>query len=109
MNIIEQRKRMRGQGGFTLIELLVVIAILAVLGGAAILGIGQMRSNARTEVCETNQETIQLAVEAYRLQNNNAVPADVAALVGAGLLKAAPGTGTYAISGAGDVSIASCN
>ncbi len=28
MNMIEQRKRNRGQGGFTLIELLVVIAIL---------------------------------------------------------------------------------
>ena len=39
MNMIESRMEKRGQGGFTLIELLVVVAILAVLGGAAIIGI----------------------------------------------------------------------
>lgn len=88
MKMIEKRMEQRGQGGFTLIELLVVIAILAVLGGAVIIGIGAMRGNAEEQVCKTNKETIELAAEAYRLdQDPPAWPADVQALVDAGLIK----------------------
>ena len=65
MNMIERRKATAGQGGFTLIELLVVIAILAVLGGAAIIGIGAMRSNARIQVCKTDADTLETAAEAW--------------------------------------------
>lgn len=68
--MIEKRMEQRGQGGFTLIELLVVIAILAVLGGAVIIGIGAMRENAEEQVCKTNQETIELAIEAYRVSED---------------------------------------
>ena len=64
-NMIENRKAMAGQGGFTLIELLVVIAILAVLGGAAIIGIGQLRENAKKQVCKTDAETLSTAAEAW--------------------------------------------
>jgi prepilin-type N-terminal cleavage/methylation domain-containing protein len=85
MNMIEKRKAMRGQSGFTLIELLVVIAILAVLGGAAIIGIGALRSNAELQTCKTDKETIDLAAEAFKTvpANNNQYPADIAALTGA--------------------------
>lgn len=72
MNIIEQRKRARGQAGFTLIELLVVIAILAVLAGAAIVGIGAMRSNAQETACKADKDTVQTAAEAYQVDGNKA-------------------------------------
>lgn len=85
--MIEKRMEQRGQGGFTLIELLVVIAILAVLGGAVIIGIGAMRENAEEQVCKTNKETIELAIEAYKV-SEDANPADLEALTGAGYLKA---------------------
>lgn len=67
--MIESRKAQMGQGGFTLIELLVVVAILAVLGGAAIIGIGQMRENAETTVCETDQSTLRTAAYAALVDN----------------------------------------
>ena len=109
MKFIESRKRMRGQGGFTLIELLVVIAILAVLGGAAIIGIGALRGNAEVEVCKTNRETIATAAEAYKLSSaTNVYPADTAALVSEGLIKAntIPNGQTFAIDGTtGNVTI----
>jgi prepilin-type N-terminal cleavage/methylation domain-containing protein len=68
MNMIEKRKAMRGQSGFTLIELLVVIAILAVLGGAAIIGIGALRDNAETVVCDNDAATVETAAEAADVQ-----------------------------------------
>ena len=101
-NLIEDRKRMRGQSGFTLIELLVVIAILAVLGGAAVIGIGAMRDNAEEQVCKTDAETIETAAEALSLDDTPAVPvADInnltiADLVANNYLKADPGNYTGA-------------
>jgi prepilin-type N-terminal cleavage/methylation domain-containing protein len=91
MNMIEKRKAMAGQGGFTLIELLVVIAILAVLGGAAIIGIGALRGNAQSEVCDTDKETIELAAEAWALDQAT-VPASITVddLVQDGYLKKQP-------------------
>lgn len=65
--MIENRMARRGQGGFTLIELLVVIAILAVLAGAAIVGIGAMRENAKKTACKSDMDTIQTAAEAYSI------------------------------------------
>lgn len=71
MKFIESRMEQRGQSGFTLIELLVVIAILAVLGGAVIIGIGAMRGNAEEEVCNTNEETVNLAIKAYEVSEGS--------------------------------------
>lgn len=85
MNMIESRKARAGQGGFTLIELLVVIAILAVLGGAAIIGIGAMKDNAKKAACNTDLNTVEVAAEAFKLDeaNSNAYPATIAAMTGA--------------------------
>lgn len=88
MNMIEKRKAAAGQSGFTLIELLVVIAILAVLGGAAIIGIGAMRSNATKQVCKTDKKTIETAAEAWALDTDSAATtADQSVLVAGGYLK----------------------
>ncbi len=70
MKMIEDRKAMAGQGGFTLIELLVVIAILAVLAGAAIIGIGAMRTNAQKTACKSDMDTVEVAAEAYAIDEN---------------------------------------
>ena len=95
MKMIEDRKAMAGQGGFTLIELLVVIAILAVLAGAAIIGIGSMRSNAETQVCNTDAKTIETAAEAWSLlPGNTGDTVTVGDLETAGLLKSGY-SGTY--------------
>ncbi len=90
MNMIEKRKAMRGQSGFTLIELLVVIAILAVLGGAAIIGIGALRDNAETVVCDNDAATVETASEAADVEGIAQATAGTyttAELIGAGLLK----------------------
>jgi prepilin-type N-terminal cleavage/methylation domain-containing protein len=105
MNMIEKRKAMAGQGGFTLIELLVVIAILAILGGAAIIGVGALRENAANNACETNKETIALAAEAQKTASNSGSYATNIAGLGS-YLKTAPGTGTWAINAtSGDVTV----
>jgi len=88
MNMIEKRKAMAGQGGFTLIELLVVIAILAVLAGAAVIGIGAMRSNAQTQVCKTDKKTLETAAEAWAVTaDSNATSVTQAVLKSSGLIK----------------------
>lgn len=98
MNMIESRMEQRGQGGFTLIELLVVVAILAVLGGAAIIGIGAMRGSAEKEVCSTDKETIETALEAEKLATNDTAYATAMSdLTGPGYLKDAP-KGTWDIT-----------
>lgn len=100
--MIESRKAHMGQGGFTLIELLVVVAILAVLGGAAIIGIGAMRGNAQEQVCKTDLKTIRTAAEAYRV-SEDAVPADVAALIAENYVAADTDPGWTISVGANDV------
>lgn len=77
MNMIEKRKAMAGQSGFTLIELLVVIAILAVLAGAAIVGIGAMRSNAQKTACKSEKDTIETGLEAYDVDNGTSGSASI--------------------------------
>jgi len=101
MNMIEKRKATAGQGGFTLIELLVVIAILAVLGGAAIIGIGAMRGSAQEQVCKTDKETIELAAEAMKTADNLADYSTTteANLVSNGYLKEDP-NGTWTVAAA---------
>ena len=87
MNMIEKRKAQAGQGGFTLIELLVVVAILAVLAGAAIIGIGAMRDNAKKNACKSEKDTIETALEAWDVDHDTAGSATIAAALGSGYLK----------------------
>ena len=87
MNMIEKRRAMTGQGGFTLIELLVVIAILAVLAGAAIVGIGAMRDNAEKTACKSEKDTIETGLEAYDVDTGNSGTATIAAAKSAKYLK----------------------
>ena len=86
-NMIENRKAMAGQGGFTLIELLVVIAILAVLAGAAIIGIGAMRTNAQKTACKSDKDTVETAAEAYRIDTGASTYSTTAQLISSDYIK----------------------
>ena len=90
MNMIEKRKARAGQGGFTLIELLVVIAILAILAGAAIVGIGAMRDNAKKNSCKSEKDTVETGLEARELDGGIAAgSATVSDAISYGYLKKA--------------------
>lgn len=95
--------RVRGQAGFTLIELLVVVALLAVLSGTAVLGIGTMRQTANEQVCKTDYQTVENALEAFRIISGGTIPptADLDTLITARLLKD-KGTTRNRIAVAGD-------
>ncbi|MFM8892806.1 MAG: type II secretion system protein [Planctomycetia bacterium] len=88
MNMIEKRRRMRGQGGFTLIELLVVIAILAVLAGVVVFAVNGINNNSQESACEIDLRTLKTAVGADIAQNPQTADqaTDEAELVTRGLL-----------------------
>jgi prepilin-type N-terminal cleavage/methylation domain-containing protein len=69
MEMIERRKRNRGQGGFTLVELLVVIAILAVLGGVAVFAVGNLTGESKTAACQAEFNSVQTAILAAGATN----------------------------------------
>jgi prepilin-type N-terminal cleavage/methylation domain-containing protein len=72
----------KSEKGFTLIELLVVIAILGVLAAVAIPNIVGLMGKGAEEAATAEQGTIALAVSIYMYENDGAVPADLATLVG---------------------------
>ena len=93
--------------GFTLIELLIVIVVLGILAGIVVFGVGTFRSDAQTAACNATLKTVQVASDAY-IAKNGAAAADIAALVTAGYLKAAPTGVTLAYAANGNVTLTSC-
>ena len=63
------------QRGFTLVELLIVIVILGILAGIVVFAVGNLTSNAKTNACNTEKQTISTALEAYKA-NTGAYPVD---------------------------------
>src|SRR5436305_1847624 len=61
--------------GFTLVELLIVIVILGILAGIVVFAVGNLTSNAKTNACNTEKQTISTALEAYKA-NTGAYPVD---------------------------------
>ena len=83
---IHMRNRSNKKGAFTLIELLVVVLILAILTAVALpLYLASVKDSEK-KTCQTNQQTIANAVQAYKVRTRNAYPtiADVASEVGSG-------------------------
>jgi prepilin-type N-terminal cleavage/methylation domain-containing protein len=66
--------------GFTLVELLIVIVILGVLSTVTVFAVRGITSRGEDARCETDQRTVEVAVEAYVAENGD-FPANMAALV----------------------------
>ncbi len=71
------------EGGFTLIELLIVIVILGILAGVVIFASAGFKNKGAAEACKTNLSSVKTAVEAYHVDDANALyPGDWAGLTG---------------------------
>jgi prepilin-type N-terminal cleavage/methylation domain-containing protein len=107
-----RRLQNEGEGGFTLIELLIVIVVLGILAGIVVLGLGTFKQDAEDAACLADLKQVQTATDAYMAGPSTGplAPANVAALVAAGLLKSAPAasSGAYTIAANGDVVSDAC-
>jgi prepilin-type N-terminal cleavage/methylation domain-containing protein len=68
------------EDGFTLIELLVVIVILGTLSAVVVFSVGSVTNRGTQAACKSDAKTLEVAVEAYRAQNNAYPAADFAGL-----------------------------
>ncbi|HOE97615.1 MAG TPA: prepilin-type N-terminal cleavage/methylation domain-containing protein [Candidatus Sumerlaeota bacterium] len=60
---------------FTLIELLIVVAIIAILAAIAVPNFLEAQSRAKVSRSRSDMRSIATALEAYRIDNNSALPA----------------------------------
>jgi prepilin-type N-terminal cleavage/methylation domain-containing protein len=63
--------------GFTLVELLIVVVILGILAGIVVFAVGGLTSDAQTNACATEQDTIETAIEAYLAKTPSASRSDI--------------------------------
>ena len=61
--------------GFTLLELLIVIAIIAILTALSLPALNQARERAKSIDCVSNLKQIQLALNGYANDSQDAFPA----------------------------------
>jgi type II secretion system protein G len=54
--------------GFTLIELLIVIVILGILATVTVFAVGGITRNGQDKACSTELKTLEVALEAYRVE-----------------------------------------
>jgi prepilin-type N-terminal cleavage/methylation domain-containing protein len=113
---METLTKKRGEEGFTLIELLIVIVILGILAAIVVFAVGTTGSNSAAAACKADAKSVEVALEAYKAQNNGSYPThpssptDTASLSsgwgallnsgtnnGAPFLRAEPGTSHYLI------------
>lgn len=78
---------LRNKKGFTLVELLVVIAVIIMLAGFLLPVLGKAREQGLRTSCMNNLKQIGLAIALYRLDYNDAFPADLDVLYDAANLE----------------------
>lgn len=93
--------RRRLAAGFTLIELLIVVIIIAILAAIAIPQFANTTGDAQESTLDANLNTMRSAVELYRIQHKNVLPAVAGSSGGANDCTTGGGTlGTGAASSA---------
>jgi general secretion pathway protein G len=80
------RRRQKNPGGFTLLDLTFAIACAAVLVGIAVPSYMRYVARARTAAAVADIGKIHLAVDSYRISNNDAPPPDLASIGMAAML-----------------------
>lgn len=91
------------RNSFTLIEILFVVIILAIIAAMAMGRITTSSATAKTNVCKSNQATMNLMIEQYSL-DNDAWPATLATVTGSTAYfpdgaPVCPKAGTYSMDG----------
>ncbi|MBM3333751.1 prepilin-type N-terminal cleavage/methylation domain-containing protein [Candidatus Sumerlaeota bacterium] len=64
----------RESSGFTLIELLIVVAIIAILAAIAVPNFLEAQARAKVSRCRTDMRSMDVAIEAYRVDNEDYPP-----------------------------------
>jgi len=76
------------------VELLIVIVILGILATVTVFAVRGITDQGQTSACAADQQTLQVALEAFYAQNGTSVDPDEAALVAGGLLVSESGNYT---------------
>lgn len=71
---------MKSRKGFTLVEILIVVVILGILAAIVIPQFSQASTEARESSLSSNLQAIRSQIELYKIQHNDVLPADAAAL-----------------------------
>lgn len=90
---------MKKREGFTLVEIMIVVAIIGLLAAIAVPSFVTARTKSQASACLNNLRQIDGAKDLYAMDNDNAAPADVAALVTTYIKKTpdCPAGGTYTV------------
>lgn len=88
------RKQLKSDG-FTVVELLIVIVVIGILATLTIIAYSGVQNQARTAALQSDMEQASKKLEEYKIRNNEAFPADLAAARTAGVPAAANTTQTY--------------
>jgi len=67
-------RRRADRGAFTLIELLVVVSIISILSAIALPNFLEAQTRARVARMQADMRTVAVALEMYRVDNNNYIP-----------------------------------
>ena len=75
--------------GFTLVELLIVIVILGILATVTVFAVRGITDRGNQNACDVEERALRTAIEAFYVDNNQTLPADITA-PGAGLRRRGP-------------------
>jgi len=66
--------------GFTIVELLIVVVVIAILAAIVIIAYNGIQDRARQSAAQTSLSSANTKVQAYKIENSGALPADLASL-----------------------------